>query len=74
LLLSTIRGSSRNRVSARAGTVSNARALAKDAAASLADPLELAGWLKSSAINRATALMQDTLHAVTDYFGLSTEV
>ena len=52
-----------------------ARALTKDASASAADPPEFAGWL---AILRDQSRdgsheSEDTLHAVTDYFGLSAE-
>ena len=52
-----------------------ARALSKGVSASAADPPELAGWL---AILRDKSRdgsheWEDTLHAVTDYFGLSTD-
>jgi hypothetical protein len=52
-----------------------ARALSKGVAASPADPPEFAGWL---AILRDKSRdgaheWEDTLHAVTDYFGLSTD-
>ena len=53
-----------------------ARALSKGVAASPADPPEFARVAGDSpAINRAMARneWEDTLHAVTDYFGLSTD-
>jgi hypothetical protein len=52
-----------------------ARVLAKDAAASTADPAEFAGWLEilRDASRESSNEWEDTLHAVTDYFGLSTE-
>jgi hypothetical protein len=52
-----------------------ARALAKDVEASAADPPEFAAWLEILREKPRGNLNQweDTLHAVTDYFGLSTD-
>jgi hypothetical protein len=52
-----------------------ARTLAKDAAASTVDPPEFAGWLEilRDESRDSSNEWEDTLHAVTDYFGLSTE-
>ena len=52
-----------------------ARALVKDAAASTADPPEFAGWLEvlRDESRDGSNEWEDTLHAVTDYFGLSTD-
>ena len=52
-----------------------ARALAKDATASAADPPEFAGWLEilRDKSRDGSDEWEDTLHAVTDYFGLSTD-
>jgi hypothetical protein len=51
-----------------------ARALSKNAAASPADPPEFAGWLAilCDKSRDGSHEWEDTLHAVTDYFGLST--
>jgi hypothetical protein len=53
-----------------------ARALAKDVAAGAADPPEFAGWLEILRKEPRGNLLEweDTLHSVTDYFGLSTEI
>jgi hypothetical protein len=53
-----------------------ARVLAKDAAASMADPPEFAGWLEilRDKSRDGSHEWEDTLHAVTDYFGLSTDI
>jgi hypothetical protein len=51
-----------------------AEELAKDAAAGADDPPEFAGWLKTLREAReGSNAWEDTLHAVTDYFGLSTD-
>ena len=52
-----------------------AEALAKDAAATAADPPEFAGWLAvlRDKSREGSDEWEDTLHAVADYFGLSTE-
>jgi hypothetical protein len=52
-----------------------ARALAKDVAASMADPPEFAEWLEilRDRSRDGSNEWEDTLHAVTDYFGLSTD-
>ena len=52
-----------------------ARALPKDAAASPVDPPEFAGWLEvlRDESRDGSNEWEDTLHAVTDYFGLSTD-
>jgi hypothetical protein len=52
-----------------------ARALAKDAATSMADPPEFTGWLEilRDKSRDGSHEWEDTLHAVTDYFGLSTD-
>lgn len=53
-----------------------ARALAKDVAASAADPPEFTGWLDilRDEARENSLEWEDTLHAVTDYFGLSTDM
>jgi hypothetical protein len=55
------------------GLFEQARALAKNVAASPADPPEFAGWLEILREEPRGQLneWEDTLHAVTDYFGLS---
>ena len=52
-----------------------ARALSKGVAASPADPPEFAGWLEvlRDKSRDGSNEWEDTLHAVTDYFGLSTD-
>ena len=52
-----------------------ARELAKNAAASAVDPPEFAGWLEilRDKSRDGSDEWEDTLHAVTDYFGLSTD-
>jgi hypothetical protein len=52
-----------------------ARALSKDVAASAADPREFTGWLEvlGDEARDGSNEWEDTLHAVTDYFGLSTD-
>ena len=52
-----------------------ARALAKDAAPSAADPPEFAGWLEilRDKSRDGSDESEETLHAVTDYFGLSAD-
>lgn len=52
-----------------------ARALAKNAAASTADPSEFAAWLEILRDKPGGHLLEweETLHAATDYFGLSRE-
>jgi hypothetical protein len=52
-----------------------ARALAKNGVASKADPPEFAGWLEilRDEAREGSNEWEDTLHAVTDYFGLSTD-
>jgi hypothetical protein len=52
-----------------------ARALSKGVAASGADPPEFAGWLEvlRDESRDGSNEREDTLHAVTDYFGLSTD-
>jgi hypothetical protein len=52
-----------------------ARALAKNVATSAADPPEFAGWLEILRDKPGGRLLEweETLHAVTDYFGLSTD-
>jgi hypothetical protein len=52
-----------------------ARALSKGVAASVADPPKFAGWLEvlGDETRDASDEWEDTLHAVTDYFGLSTD-
>ena len=52
-----------------------AQALAKVAAPSAADPPEFAGWLEilRDEPRKGSIEWEDTLHAVTDYFGLSTD-
>jgi hypothetical protein len=53
----------------------DARALSKGVAASAADPPEFAGWLEvlGNKARDGSNEWEDTLHAVTDYFGLSTD-
>jgi hypothetical protein len=50
-----------------------ARALAKDVAAGAADPPEFSGWLEflRYEAHENSREWEETLHAVTDYFGLS---
>ncbi len=57
------------------GLFEQARAIAKNVAASAADPPEFAAWLEILRDKPRGRLLEweDTLHAVTDYFGLSTE-
>jgi hypothetical protein len=52
-----------------------ARALAQGAAVSAADPAEFAAWLEILRDEPRGRLLEweETLHAVTDYFGLSTD-
>jgi hypothetical protein len=52
-----------------------ARALSKDVSASAADPREFTGWLEvlGDEARDGSNEWEDTLHAVTDYFGLSTD-
>jgi hypothetical protein len=52
-----------------------AEELAKDAAAGADDPPEFAGWLEilRDEARKGFDEWEDTLHAVTDYFGLSTD-
>lgn len=52
-----------------------ARALSKGVAANPADPPEFGGWLAilSDKSRDGSHEWEDTLHAVTDYFGLSTD-
>jgi hypothetical protein len=52
-----------------------ARALSKGVAASAADPPEFAGWLDvlGDEARDGSNEWEDTLHAVADYFGLSTD-
>jgi hypothetical protein len=52
-----------------------ARTLSKGVAASAADPPEFAGWMEVLADESCDGSneWEDTLHAVTDYFGLSTD-
>ena len=52
-----------------------ARALSKGVAANTADPPEFAGWLEvlGNEARDGSHEWEDTLHAVTDYFGLSTD-
>jgi hypothetical protein len=52
-----------------------ARTLSKGVAASAADPPEFAGWLEilRDEARDGSDAWEDTLHAVTDYFGLSTD-
>jgi hypothetical protein len=52
-----------------------ARASSKRVAASAADPPEFAGWLEvlRDEARDGSNEWEDTLHAVTDYFGLSTD-
>jgi uncharacterized protein (DUF1800 family) len=52
----------------------HARALARDAVARTADPPEFAPWLEILRDRRCEGSneWEDALHAVTDYFGLST--
>lgn len=52
-----------------------ARGLAKEAAATASDPPELAGWLEilRDKSRGGSNEWEYTLHAVTDYFGLSTD-
>ena len=51
------------------------RALSKAVAGNAADPSEFAGWLEvlRDESRDGSNEWEDTLHAVTDYFGLSTE-
>jgi hypothetical protein len=53
-----------------------ARALAKDVAAGAADPPEFSGWLEilRDEERENSAEWEETLHAVTDYFGLSKDI
>jgi hypothetical protein len=53
----------------------DARALSKGVAASAGDPPEFAGWLEvlGSEARDGSNEWEDTLHAVTDYFGLSAD-
>jgi hypothetical protein len=55
------------------GLFEQARALAKNVATSAGDPGKFAGWLEILRGKPRSNLNQweDTLHAVTDYFGLS---
>jgi hypothetical protein len=57
------------------GLFEQARALAKNVVASAADPPEFAGWLDILRDKPDGRLLvwEETLHAVTDYFGLSTD-
>jgi hypothetical protein len=57
------------------GLFEEARALSKDVAASAADPPEFARWLEvlGDESRDGSNEWEDTLHAVTDYFGLSTD-
>jgi hypothetical protein len=57
------------------GLFDQARALAKNVAASAVDPPEFAAWLEILRDEPRGRLLEweDTLHAVTDYFGLSTD-
>jgi hypothetical protein len=52
-----------------------ARGLSKGVVASAADPPEFAGWLEvlGNEARDGSNEWEDTLHAVTDYFGLSTD-
>ena len=52
-----------------------ANGLAKDTAVSTSDPPEFAGWLQilRDKARKGSNEWEDTLHAVTDYFGLSTD-
>lgn len=51
-----------------------AEELARDATAGADDPPEFEGWLKTLREAReGSNAWEDTLHAVTDYFGLSTD-
>lgn len=52
-----------------------ARVLSKGVAASPVDPPEFAGWLEvlQDELRDGSNEWEDTLHAVTDYFGLSTD-
>jgi hypothetical protein len=63
------------RMSRPRSAFSGKRMLAKDAAASTVDPPEFAGWLEilRDESRDGSNEWEDTLHAVTDYFGLSTD-